>query len=136
MTNWVTIPAIEEKFIIDKKVGVYCIYENGRIVYVGISKNVRKRLSNHGYSKHSIEFERKSLGNKFYSYTHNPNKDLYFKVKYTNNITQAMQLEASLINRLLPIKNAHIPNLLKSDAPLWKFKSCIIGNKLLIQRIK
>jgi excinuclease UvrABC nuclease subunit len=69
--------------------GVYALYRNGQLVYVGHTKNFRTRLHAH---RRCFEFDR-------------------VKVAPIANRRERQRLERKLIGRLLPLENRAVPNM-------------------------
>jgi hypothetical protein len=81
MTKWITYKSKKDVPIM---CGVYVIYIDGEVVYVGISKDIRKRFSSH----HIKEWDQ-------------------CKIKAMISVGRATELEERLIRKLNPPGNAY-----------------------------
>lgn len=84
MTYWNTYQSRKDVPII---CGIYVIYKDNKIIYIGASKNIRKRFSNHNV----VDWD-------------------YCKIKPTTSFGAAHILEEKLIKRIKPSLNAYMSN--------------------------
>ncbi len=103
MSRWNRIEYSEEYaccFDVLDKPGVYTVYGDNRIIYIGQSSSIKKR-----FTSYQIRLILEEYPNKIYSYKRSPwgtFEDLFIKVSYSKKFGDWAMRELRLIKKLNP----------------------------------
>ena len=120
MSKWQTY---RDKKSIPIMCGTYVVYSKGKVIYVGVSKNVRKR-----FSKHTSKIDGWDL----------------LKIKPASSFGAAYDVEAKLIRRIQPKNNSYgAPRGTLSTRPrisikpelYQRFKTFCLSRNLIMKEI-
>lgn len=95
-SKWICYSKVEHFEFFRKEPGVYCIYVDGKLFYIGQSQSILKRTAKHRFRPHSFYGEKSAWRNA---------KTVMVKVRYTEKFGDWAMREIRLINRLRPIGN-------------------------------
>jgi excinuclease UvrABC nuclease subunit len=97
MSNWVAFDFVNSELNIPDGPGVYAIFGDGVLIYIGQSKNVRSRLASH---LHDIPWDRSRIHSSWGSFDR-----FTVKVRASRRRGDWLMIEHCLIKRLQPSMN-------------------------------